>query len=134
MIGDHPPLLERIVEMRVVAEVADHLGAGRGSVLEGAGEPGIGKSRLLRELRTLAVGRGHLVLAGRAAEFEAELPFGLFGGALDDWLASLAPGRLDRLAGGLAAELAIVMPAFERLAPDRPPELQQERFRAYRAF
>jgi DNA-binding CsgD family transcriptional regulator/tetratricopeptide (TPR) repeat protein len=134
MIGDHPPLLERIVEMRVVAEVVDHLGAGRGSVLEVAGEPGIGKSRLLRELRTLAVGRGHLVLAGRAAEFEAELPFGLFGGALDDWLASLAPGRLERLAGGLAAELAIVMPAFERLAPDRPPELQQERFRAYRAF
>ena len=46
-------------------------------VLELGGEPGIGKTRLLDELRALAHRRGHLVLSGRAAEFEGELPFGV---------------------------------------------------------
>ena len=38
------------------------------------GEPGIGKTRMLDELRALAEGRGHVVLSGAAAEFEREMP------------------------------------------------------------
>ena len=103
-------------------------------VLEVAGEPGIGKSRLLGELAALGRARGHILLSGRAAEFEAESPFGVFGDALDDWLASLDRDRLAALSTGLEAELATVFPAFGPLVPERAPELQpEERYRAYRA-
>ena len=122
-------------ELKVLEDLIDALDvADRGSALQVAGEPGIGKSRLLHELSALSRARGHLVLSGRAAEFEAEDPFGVFGDALDDWLGSRERGDLAKLAAGLAAELAIVFPAFGALVSERAPQLQQEeRYRAYRA-
>ncbi len=41
--------------------------------------------------------------------------------------------RPHPVAGNVAVHWAVVLPAFERLAPGRPPELQQERHRADRA-
>ena len=55
------------------------------------GEPGIGKSRLLGELCRRGEERGYLVLDGRAAEFERDIPFGLVVDALNDYLGSLEP-------------------------------------------
>ncbi len=52
------------------------------------GEPGIGKTWLLSELRREAEERGHLVLAGSAAEFERDLPFAVWVDALDAYVAS----------------------------------------------
>ena len=52
------------------------------------GEPGIGKTRLLSELRRRAEERGRLVLAGSAAEFERDLPFSVWADALDAYVAS----------------------------------------------
>jgi len=46
------------------------------------------------------------VLSGRAAEFEAEFPFGVLGDALDEWLAALEHDRLAALSNGFAAELS----------------------------
>jgi hypothetical protein len=88
----------------------------------------------LHELSARSRARGHLVLSGRAAEFEAEDPFGVFGDALDDWLGSRGPEQLAELGAGLASELAVVFPAFGALVCAGTPELQQEeRYRAYRA-
>ena len=134
MTGDERPLVGRDGELEAIAGVLAGLdGAGAGSVLQIAGEPGIGKSRLLRELAASARDRGCVVLAGRAAEFEAELPFGVFTDALDDWLLVQPADRLAALAGGSAAELAMVLPAFEALGNGAPAALQQERYRAHRA-
>jgi predicted ATPase len=47
------------------------------------GEPGIGKSRLLAELRARADQRGFAVLSGVAAEFERDRPFSVWIDALD---------------------------------------------------
>ena len=60
--------------------------------VELAGEPGIGKTRLLAELAARAEERGHLVLRGSASELEGELPFGVFVDALDEYLQGLPPG------------------------------------------
>ena len=57
---------------------------GRGQLVLVAGEPGIGKTRLLRELGARAGERGHLVLAGSASEFELDLPFSVFVDALEE--------------------------------------------------
>jgi DNA-binding CsgD family transcriptional regulator len=134
MSADERPLVGRDRELAAIAGALDALdGATAASVLQVAGEPGIGKSRLLREMAADAGDRGYIVLAGRAAEFEAELPFGVFTDALDDWLLAQTADRLAALAGGSAAELAVVLPAFEGVTEAPPPGLQQERYRAHRA-
>ncbi|MBD0282160.1 MAG: AAA family ATPase [Thermoleophilaceae bacterium] len=81
-------------------------GSARGIGLRG--EPGIGKSRLLTELAERAEQRGHLVLAGRAAELERDLPFALLIDTFDRRLASDPPRRLD---AEHLAQLAAVLPA-----------------------
>jgi predicted ATPase len=55
------------------------------------GQPGIGKTALLRELGDRAEAAGDLVLSGRGAEFEQELPFGVVVDALDDYSARSSP-------------------------------------------
>jgi DNA-binding CsgD family transcriptional regulator len=72
------------------------------------GEPGIGKSRLLAELAARAEQRGHVVLAGRAAELERDLPYALLIDAFDRRLADDPPRRLD---DEHLAQLAGVLPA-----------------------
>ena len=64
------------------------------------GEPGIGKTRLLRELSDRATDEGCLVLHGRAAEFERELPFGLFVDALDSYLEAAPATAFSTLSTG----------------------------------
>ncbi|HEX4345202.1 MAG TPA: AAA family ATPase [Solirubrobacteraceae bacterium] len=134
MNEDAQLIVGRDAELGAISELLDALdGDASGLGLQVAGEPGIGKSRLLAQLCAGARERGHLVLSGRAAEFEGELPFGVFGDALDDWLEGLGSERLATLAGGHAAELAILFPAFEAVLAGRPPQLREERYRAYRA-
>jgi len=135
VLSETQPLVGRDRELEVLAEVLDALGTAEHTlVLQVAGEPGIGKTRLLHELSEQSRARDHVVLSGRAAEFEAESPFGVLGDALDEWLAALEHDRLAALSAGLASELATVFPAFGSLVSDRAPELQQEeRYRAYRA-
>ncbi|WP_236048802.1 helix-turn-helix transcriptional regulator [Paractinoplanes ovalisporus] len=66
-------------------------------VLEIAGAPGIGKTRLLAELAAHARTRGHRTLAGRASEYEHEVPFAVLIGALDDFVRTHAERLRDRL-------------------------------------
>jgi DNA-binding NarL/FixJ family response regulator len=103
------------------------------AALELAGEPGIGKSRLLSELATRARDLGHTVLAGRATELERGLPFSVFVDALDDYLMALDPRRLEALDEGVRVELATVFPSLETHADRRPAAMQEERYRSYRA-
>ncbi len=80
------------------------------------GEPGIGKTRLLRELSDRASDQGCLVLHGRAAEFERELPFGLFVDALDSYLEAAPASAFSTLPPELIDELASAFPAMRPLA------------------
>src|SRR5881392_2575353 len=94
-----------------------------------SGEQGIGKTRLLDELRARAEGRGHLFLAGRGAELERELPFGVWVDALAEHGALLGPERLERLVGDHVRELAPVLPDLGAT----PAGLHDERYRTHRA-
>ena len=82
-------LVGRHVELAALHQALNAIGAEASRVVQVAGEPGLGKTRLLAELCALAEERGCLVLEGRATEFEPDLPFGMFMHALDQGLASL---------------------------------------------
>jgi DNA-binding NarL/FixJ family response regulator/tetratricopeptide (TPR) repeat protein len=98
-----------------------------------SGEPGIGKTRLLEELAGRAKDRNHLILAGRGAELEDDLPFGVWVDALDDHVAQLGPDRLRRLLGDRAGPLSAVLPAALDEGAPAAVSLPDERFRAHRA-
>ena len=67
-------LIERDVELGVLAEVIEAAAAGRGGAVLIEGEAGIGKTRLLRAARSRAEAMGRRVLYATADEFEASVP------------------------------------------------------------
>ena len=136
-MAEEARIVGRRVELATVDRAMARLEDGSAAMLYLVGEPGIGKTRLLAELQARAHGRRHLVLGGRAAEFERDLPFGLFVAALDDYLASLTTttswppsGRPPPPAGGRAGRgLPVPRPPVEGDGAG----LQEERYRAHRA-
>lgn len=77
------PLVGRAVERGALLALLDEVGARRGrEVLLVLGEPGVGKTRFLDELRLAAIERGGRVLYGRAYEAELIRPYGAFVEAL----------------------------------------------------
>ena len=69
------------------------------------GEAGIGKTALLDELRRRMSAEQILVLPGRAAEHERDVPFALVADALADHVASMHPRRIEAVDGDVPAIL-----------------------------
>ena len=115
-------LVGRDRELRDLDHALDQVAHGEPWSVQIAGEPGIGKSRLLAELCRRAEARGYLVLEGRAAEFERDIPFGLIVDALNDYFGSLEPSTLRTLDEHVLLELASIFPSLLRPDPavDRP--------------
>jgi ATP/maltotriose-dependent transcriptional regulator MalT len=126
-------LVGRAKELGSLERVLDELDRGCPGAIQLAGEPGIGKTRLLGELAARAEARGHLVLSGSASELEHDLPFFVFVDALDEYLAGLEPERLAVLEDQVQAELAHVFPSLWALARGHEVALQHERYRSHRA-
>ncbi len=111
MSGD--PLHGREAELEAIAGALDAVAHGESRLLIVRGEAGIGKTRLLGELRERAAAQRFVVLEGRATELEQDLPLLPVIDALEpqlpepDVLAVLGPQRLGLLARvlpGVAAE------------------------------
>ena len=105
---------------------------GTPSCLAVEGEPGIGKTRLLAELRDRAEARGHLVLAGAGGRVRARRALRRLG---------RRAGRVRRLAGPadaswdaeLLAELGGRTPAARAAGATGRLRVADERYRAHRA-
>jgi ATP/maltotriose-dependent transcriptional regulator MalT len=114
-------------------------GGNAATVLQIVGESGIGKSKLLSYAIDRADRRGHLTLLGRAAELEADEPFGVFLSAVDRQLAEL-DGARPAMRDEDAAELAILFPTLaaggERGGgePPAPSGMGLDRYRLHRAM
>src|SRR3954447_15538762 len=130
-IAQRRRIVGRREELAALADALKRLGAGRSLTLAISGEPGIGKTRLLDELHDRADAAGHLVLTGRAAELERELPFEVWVDAVADYAASLGADRLERLVGEHAGELAPVVPGLAGLEAPVGGRLQDERYRTH---
>jgi class 3 adenylate cyclase len=101
-----------------------------------AGEPGIGKTRLARELAALAADEGAIVLFGRCDE-DPLVPYQPFVEALRFYAANVSVIELQAQTGDCAADLARLVPEIaDRLGgvdtnPATDPET--ERLRLFRA-
>ena len=148
------PLVNREAEIGRLRTVLDELEAGRGQIALLLGEAGVGKTRLLIELRSLASGRAAW-LEGHCVSYGTELVYGPLVQMLRDWIgaeegeASLAVRTKLRAKLGLlpASQIPDVMPHLarllslpldpaeeERLGGVSPAELADEIRRAYRTW
>jgi len=132
-VGLKPPIIGRRAQLAAVVGALKQLEGGGSPVVAVSGEPGIGKTRLVEEVCARADRDGHLVLCGRAAEMEQDLPFAVVVDAVGDYAASLGSDRLERLIGAQVGELAPVVPGVEGLGGVGGGGLQDERFRTHRA-
>ena len=123
-------LIGRASELAELDRGLDRLGAGQPWFVQIIGEPGIGKSRLLLELVRRARARGYLVLAGRAAEFEQDLPFAVLRDACNDYLGSIDRRLRLSLRSETLSELAAVFPSLGGAGPD----LGDDRYRTHYAI
>jgi class 3 adenylate cyclase/tetratricopeptide (TPR) repeat protein len=110
--GVEAPLVGRERELRLVQETLLGLADGRGGVLVVSGEAGLGKTRLLAELRRTGGARARWV-EGRCVSYGESIPYWPFQGVMRDWL---GPG------GGLRASLRA---ECERLFRRRAEEFEE---------
>lgn len=115
-----PVLVDRTAEWRALSAILDAAGQGRGGTVFLTGDPGVGKSRLVRELAAAAAGRGFFVLAGRATQSSVPVPFRPITEAL---LGASRAGVVPDLPG-----IADYRPALGTLIPDwsRPADDEAE--------
>ncbi|WP_342228479.1 helix-turn-helix transcriptional regulator [Nocardia wallacei] len=128
------PLVGRVAPLRVLESGLTTVRTGAFAAISVVGEPGIGKTRLLREAVLRAETLGFRVIGGRGTELEREIPFGVVIDALDQPLGALRPDELSTLGTDALAELARLLPALARWASPLATPLQIERHRCHRAL
>src|SRR5262245_1246569 len=104
-------LVGRTCELEALGAALARACSGTAAAVAIAGEPGVGKSRLLAELEAMAATRC-LVLAGRSGEFEGDVPFGLVRDVLDAHVADLEHRLVRRLGPDVVGELAGILPGL----------------------
>jgi ATP/maltotriose-dependent transcriptional regulator MalT len=130
IVAEH--LVGRAAELGAADDLLRSVAGGGTATLLLAGEPGIGKTRLLAELAAHADAQGCLVLTGSASELESDLPYWVFVDALDEFVAGLDPRRVAALGDDVAGELGQVLPAASGFARGGPGGADQ-RYRAHGA-
>ena len=117
LAGVETRLVGRSRELGIGREALESLRAGRGGVLVVAGDAGIGKTRLLDELRELAEQAGSCWLEGRCVSYGESLPYWPFRDLLrGEWIGAGADEPELRIRIGLRRRL-------EQLFADRTEEL-----------
>ena len=101
-----------------------------------AGDPGIGKTRLLAETAVRAFASGAIVLAGRAPE-ETLVPYQPFLEALGHYVFRAPLEELRVVAREYGGELGRLIPALRRRVPELPPpdpgDPETDRYRLFEA-
>jgi predicted ATPase len=102
-------VLERESELATVSELISAVAAG-GRLLAIEGPPGIGKTTLIAETKTLGQEAGLLVLGARGSELERSFSYGVVRQLFESLLSSL--GEEER-AAALAGPAALAAPLFD---------------------
>jgi class 3 adenylate cyclase/tetratricopeptide (TPR) repeat protein len=128
------PFVERDVERSILRRLVDDTLAGAGGLALVAGEPGVGKSRLVAEIGDEAQGRGMRVFTGHCVEMSGAPPYLPYVEIIEQAISNpRSPLALRQALGDVAAEIARIAPALRRVFPDipAPVELPPELARRY---
>ncbi|MEW6638507.1 MAG: AAA family ATPase, partial [Actinomycetota bacterium] len=127
-----PPLVGRTPEWARLTSLWRASESGRTQLVLVSGEPGIGKTRIVEELRSWCAHRGAVTAEARSYPAEGELAYG----PLVAWLRSEGiQARLKRLDRAHLTELARVLPELLAEVPDlEPPQQLPEREQRQRLF
>ncbi|MGD9892514.1 MAG: AAA family ATPase [Dehalococcoidia bacterium] len=124
-------------ELSVLTEQMEGAARAGGGVALVAGEPGIGKTRLLAELGSHARVAGWTVLSGRAYDSEGMPPYLPFVEALRGAIRDGNHEHLRTQLGPAAAAVALLLPELRDLAPALPEvpaiDPEQQRYRLFEA-
>ena len=119
------PFVGRSAELeRLRALMPGGEGDGTRVVLLG-GEPGSGKSRLVREFAAEAAGEGALVLYG-ACDAQVSSPYGAFVDALDQLVRETETDELRAALGAGGGELTRLLPDLGARIDDLPPAVEAD--------
>ena len=115
---EQPPLVGRDREVSTLARLLEEARRGHGGVVLVAGEPGIGKTRLLLEFAQRARADDWHVLLGRAYDSEGMPPYLPFIEALHDYLRTCRPDEVRANLEGITPDVLRLLPDIVRgLAP-----------------
>jgi predicted ATPase len=123
-----PVLIEREDDLERLIACVEEAAAGRGGVIVLVGDAGIGKSRLCREVSTVAAARGFATLSGRAVDGSIVVPYRALAEAFLGAFRSAPPLSARELAG-LGGQLGRLVPQWRRGASDGADESPAVRHR-----
>lgn len=131
--GRRTPFVGRERESAVLSQWLEAAGQGQGAVVLIAGEPGVGKTRLVSEFASAARSRAWLTLSGTAYESEGMPPYLPLLEPLRRYLRDLPIDDRAGLSSGVSQELALLIPEFGTSGPPPSasgtgPEAERHRF------
>jgi DNA-binding CsgD family transcriptional regulator len=128
-----PSLIGRQQSIRVVQHLLEQMLSGTGQVLAISGEAGIGKSRLVAEVKASAARAGIRILQGGFFEPDHSLPYAALLDLFRRTLATSTSAEIARDVGSAGPELVKLLPELTlhlpHLAPTPPLEPEQEKRR-----
>ena len=128
------PFVERDTERADLRRLVEGALAGHGGLALIAGEPGVGKSRLVAEIADEAEAQGMRALTGHCVEMTGAPPYLPYVEIIEQAIINpRSPLALREALGDVAPEIALIAPALRRIFPDIPPpvELPAELARRY---
>jgi DNA-binding CsgD family transcriptional regulator len=133
-----PSLIGRERQLDLLSRLVEQVRARRGHTGLIAGEAGIGKSRLLAELKPTAIAQGLAILQGRCFEPDRVLPYAPLLDLLRDWLSGRTAHEVADILAEHDATLARLLPELAAHLPERPsdpvPDSDQEQRRRVQAL
>jgi DNA-binding SARP family transcriptional activator len=127
------PLVGRDDEVERLEDILDRLFSGEGRLVLLAGEAGVGKSRLQREIAGRVRRRSGIILSGAGYEQEGRLPYGPFVEALEELAQRISGDDWKSLAEDISAELSRLVPAFGVVPVQTGPAVTHDRRRLFSA-
>ena len=116
-----PILIGRTAELAAFYQLIDQAKSGRGQVALLSGEAGVGKSRLVAEVKTSAASEGFRLLQGICFQADRAFPYAPFLDLLRSSLAGSSPLTTHQSQLPFGQELLQVLPDVTSLIAEHPP-------------